>query len=191
MFNSLSKLPTIPYNILIYLAQSADAEDIWKMLAYSSYDALSKPNLSMEEKTNLIWKNGSQEKFSVFLTPLIEDEITESKSIMKIYDYYIQPNNLFSSAVTYAFDFLYGGNMSMVEYEGTPVSRGDLFIHKILSVLNGADVGGVGRLSFSDDISRYDVGKATIGNSRSFTGVQLYLSVNVGDAPGANDCAES
>lgn len=191
MFNSMSALPLIPYNILLYLAKNKEAEDIWKMLAYSSYDALSKPNLSLEEKTNLIWKNGSQEHFSIFLTPLVEDEITESKSIMKIYNYYIQPNNLFSSVVTYAFDFLYGGNMSMIEYEGTPVSRGDLFIHKILSVLNGADVGGVGRLSFSDDLSRYDVAKSTIGNSRSFTGVQLYMSVNVGDAPGVNECVES
>lgn len=34
--------------------------------------------------------------------------------------------------------------MSLVEYNGIPVSRGDLFINKAMTVLNGAEVGGVG-----------------------------------------------
>ena len=71
--------------------------------------------------------------------------------------------------------------MSLVEYEGVPVSRGDLFINKALSVLNGAEVGGVGKLTVLDDMSRYSLGRATIGNSKTFTGVQLFLAVNVGD----------
>ena len=50
MFNSMSSLPYIPYNILIYLARQDSAEDIWKMLKYNSYDALSKPNLTFNEK---------------------------------------------------------------------------------------------------------------------------------------------
>lgn len=190
MYNSLSALPYIPYNILTYLAQETEAEDIWKMLAYSSYDALSKPNLTFEEKISLVWKNGSQEKFGVFFTPLVEDEITHSKSILKIYDYYIQPQNAYSSVVTYAFDFLYGGNMSLIEYNGVPVSRGDLFLHKILSVLNGVYIGGVGKLSFLDDLSRYDVAKSTIGNSRNFTGVQIFLSVCIGDTGKENNCGD-
>lgn len=188
MFNSMSSLPFIPYRILEYLASKEEAEDIWKMLKYADYDALNKPNLSFDEKIRMIWKNGNQEKFSVFLTPLVEDEITESKSILKIYDYYIQPKNQYFSVVTYSFDFLYGGNMSLIEYNGLPVSRGDLFIHKLLSVLNGVTVGGVGKLMFLDDLSRYDIAKFTIGNSRNFTGTQIFLSVNIGDTGVEEDC---
>lgn len=190
MFNSLSALPYIPYNILVYLAQSPDAEDIWKMLKYSTYDALSKSNLTFEEKMAFIWKNGPQEDFGVFLTPLVEDEITKSKCIFKIYDYYIQPNTPYTAVTTYAFDFLYGGNMALVEYNATPVSRGDLFIAKVMEVLNGADVGGVGKLMFLDDMSRYDVGKSTIGNSRTFTGVQVFMSVQIGGANRGDNCGD-
>ena len=71
--------------------------------------------------------------------------------------------------------------MSLVEYNGIPVSRGDLFINKAMTVLNGAEVGGVGKLTFLDDMSRYALGRATIGNSKTFTGAQLFLAVNVGD----------
>ena len=43
MFNSLSQLPKAPYSILTFLA--LNNENIWKMIKYNSYDALSKPNL--------------------------------------------------------------------------------------------------------------------------------------------------
>ena len=109
MYNSLSKLPTIPYNILVYLARQDEAEDLWKMLKYSGYDALSKPNLTFSEKLELVWRSGPQDKFGVFFTPLVEDMICESKCVLKIYDYYIHAKELYTSTVVYAFDFLYGG----------------------------------------------------------------------------------
>lgn len=188
IFNSLSALPYIPYNILVYLARQDGAEDLWKMLKYNSYDALSKPNLSFEEKLKLIWRNGPQEKYGVFLTPLIEDAICESKCVLKIYDYYIHAKELYTSTLVYAFDFLYGGQMSLIEYDGVPVSRGDLFVNIILTVLNGAEVGGIGKLIFYDDMSRYDLARVTIGNSKTFTGIQLFMSVNVGDTGEVNGC---
>ena len=176
MFNSMSQLPSISYNILVYLAKQSSAENIWKMLKYNDYDCLSYKNLTFNEKMELIWKTGVQEKFGVFLTPLVEDAITESKCIMKIYDYYIY------SSVVFAFDFLYGGNMSLIDYDGVPASRGDVFIHCILETLNGAEVGGVGKMSFISDLSRYTLAKATIGDSRKFTGVQIFLSTVIGDS---------
>lgn len=179
MFNSLSRLPSIPYTIIKYLA--LNDEIIWKLLKYSDYDALSKPDLTFKEKMALVWKTGSQEKYNVFLTNLTEDAITESKTIFKLYHYYTHAKELYLGTVVYAFDCLYGGTMALVEYNGIPVSRGDLFVNRILAVLNGADVGGVGKLTFFDDMSRYDLARSTIGNSKTFTGVQLYMSVNVGD----------
>lgn len=187
MYNSLSRLPTIPYNILTYLATGED-QTIWKLLAYNSYDALSKPDLTFAQKMALIWRTGKQEDFSIFFTPLVEDAITQSKSICKLYQYYIHANQLYTSTVVYAFDFLYGGNMALVEYNNAPVSRGDLFTNKILEILNGAEVGGVGKLMFYDDLSRYSLEKSTIGNSKTFTGVCLYLAVNVGDTGKVSDC---
>lgn len=192
MFNSLSRLPTIPYNIMVYLAKSTDpvAEIFWKMLAYKDYKALSHESLAFQQKMKLVWAQGKQDTYSVFLTNLIEDAMAESKQIVKIYQYYIHASELYTSTVVYAFDCLYGGQMSLVECNGVPVSRGDLFIHCILYLLNGAEVGGVGKLMFLDDMSRYSAAKSTIGNNKTFTGVQLYMAVNVGDSGKVVDCGD-
>lgn len=187
-YNSMSALPYIPYNILTYLAMNDEV--IWKLLAYNGYDALSQPDLTFSEKMDLVWKTGPQEQFGVFFTPLVEDAIPESKCILKIYNYYTHASDLYNGTVVYAFDFLYGGQMSLVEYNGVPVSRGDLFENRILEVLNGAVVGGVGKLMFFDDMSRYDLARATIGNSKTFTGMLLYMSVMVGDSGKVEDCGD-
>ena len=190
MYNSLSRLPTIPYNIMVYLAKSTDpvAEVFWKMLAYKDYKALSHEPLTFQQKMKLVWAQGKQDTYSVFLTNLIEDAMAESKQIVKIYQYYIHASELYTSTVVYAFDCLYGGQMSLVEYNGIPVNRGDLFIHCVLTLLNGVDVGGVGKLVFLDDMSRYSAAKSTIGNNKTFTGVQLYMAVSVGDAGKESGC---
>ena len=183
MYNSLATLPSIPYRIMEYLATSNDpkADMLWKMLAYSDYDALDKPSLTISQRLAMLWRTGKQDDYSVFLTNLIEDAIAESKTIIKIYDYYIHAKELYYSTVVYCFDCLYGGQMSLIKYDGIPVNRGDLFINCILTLLNGVEVGGVGKLTFLDDLSRYNAARSIIGNSKTFTGVQLYLGVNVGD----------
>lgn len=185
MYNSLSALPKALYKILTYLVNNN--ENIWKMLKYNSYDALSQPNLTKKEKMSFLWKYGKQEDFGVFLTNLVEDAICESKSILKIYQYYIHANpSIVLATPVYAFDFLYGGQMSLVEQDGVPVNRGDLFIHEILKTLNGVNINGVGKLQFNDDLSRYDAARSVIGNSKTFTGVVLYLSTLMGDV--GEDC---
>ena len=190
MYNSLSRLPTIPYNIMVYLAKSTDpvAQIFWKMLTSKDYTALSHEPLTFQQKMKLVWAQGKQDTYSVFLTNLIEDAMAESKQIVKIYQYYIHASELYTSTVVYAFDCLYGGQMSLVEYNGIPVNRGDLFIHCILALLNGVEVGGVGKLTFLDDMSRYSAARSTIGNNKTFTGVQLYMAVDVGDAGTEDGC---
>lgn len=188
MYNSLSNLPPAGYNILVYLATNPKAENLWKILKYNDYNCLSKPNLTLKEKLDLIWKTGPQENYSVFLSPLVEDAITESKTIIKIYNYYINKNELYTSAIVYAFDCLYGGNMALIDWNGVPASRGDVFIHTIMATLNGVSVGGVGNLSFASDLSRYNIAKATIGNSKTFTGVQIFMSTLMGDGGINNNC---
>lgn len=192
MYNSMSSLPYLPYRIMVYLAKSTDpmADVFWKLLAYRDYKALTHDALTFDQKMKLVWAQGKQDTYSVFLTNLIEDAMAESKQIVKIYQYYIHASELYTSTVVYAFDCLYGGQMSLVECNGVPVSRGDLFIHCILYLLNGAEVGGVGKLMFLDDMSRYSAAKSTIGNNKTFTGVQLYMVVNVGDSGKVVDCGD-
>lgn len=186
MYNSMSRLPQIPYNILTYLAQ--DEQILWKLLAYNGYNALNQPDLTFAQKMDLVWKEGPQEPYSIFMTNIVDDAISESKTIMKIYNYYIHAKNLYVAPTVYAFDILYGPKMSLVDFNGVPVSRSDLFVNRILTLLNGVEVGGVGTLMFFDDMSRYDLGRSVVGNSKTFTGYQMFLSVNVGDIGEKYDC---
>ena len=190
MFNSLAALPPSLYNIINYLAtdKSVEAENLWKMLKYNDYDALNKPNLTTSEKLDMLWRSGPQEKYSIFLTNLIEDALPQSKCVFKLYDYMVQPEGAYVSSVIYAFDFLYGGQMSLVEYNGIPVARGDVFINSILSVLNGVTVGGVGKLMLDDDLSRYCGAESVVGNQKTFTGYVLYLATNMGDTGIGEGC---
>ena len=190
MYNSFSRLPSIGYNILVYLAKQPTAENIWKMLKYKDYDCLSKPNLTLAEKLELIWKEGPQEQFGVFMTPLVEDAITESKTILKIYEYYIHDNDLYQSSVVYAFDFLYGGNMALVDYDGIPSARSAVFMHCLMATLNGAEIGGVGKLSFVSELTRYNLAKAAIGNDKTFAGIQIFLTTKVGDSGVSGSCED-
>ena len=186
MYNSMSKLPYIPYNILTYLAQ--EEQILWKLLAYNGYNALSQPDLTFSQKMDLLWKEGPQEPYSVFFTNIVDDAIPESKTIIKIYNYYIHAKDLYLAPTVYAFDILYGPKMSLVDYNGIPVSRADLLVNRLLTLLNGVEVGGVGKLVFLDDMSRYDLGRSVVGNSKTFTGYQLFLSVNVGDSGESDGC---
>ena len=189
MYNSMSALPKALYNILEYLVTAEPAEDIWKMLKYNDYYALSNPNLTMTEKLDLLWREGKQEDYGVFFTNLIEDAMCVSKCVLKMYHYYTyaRPSSYLATP-TFAFDFLYGGQMSLVEKDGIPVNRGDLFINCLLSSLNGANIGGVGTLIFDDEQSRYDDARSVVGNSKTFTGVQIYLSTLMGDTGAEVGC---
>ena len=176
---------------MVYLAKSTDpmADVFWKLLSYRDYKALTHDALTFEQKMKLVWTQGKQDTYSVFLTNLIEDAMAESKQIVKIYQYYIHRSELYYGTVVYAFDCLYGGQMSLVEYNGVPVNRGDLFINCILTLLNGVDIGGIGKFKFLQDASRYSAAKSTIGNNKTFTGVQLYMAIDVGDTGTEEGCA--
>ena len=186
MFNSLSQLPNALYKILEYLA--INNENIWKMIKYNDYNALSKPNLTLDEKLSYIWKSGAQEDFSVFLTNIVGDAICEEKCVLKCYDYYIAATDSYIATPIFAFDFLYGVTMALVDRDGIPVNRGDLFIHELLKTLNGVYVGGVGKLMFNNDQTRYDFARSVIADSKKFTGVQIYLSTNMGDVGSTENC---
>ena len=114
--------------------------------------------------------------------------MAESKCLLKIYTYIIQPNDLYTSSVVYSFDWLYGGQMSLVDYDGIPVSRADLFTSIIFDTLNGITIGGVGKMMFNDDISRYMGVNSIIGNSKTFTGITLKMGTLMGDAGKDESC---
>lgn len=180
LFNQYHTMPFIPYRILEYLATNND--NIWKILQYGEYNCLSKPALSFQQKMQLIWKDsGRQEDYRVFLTYLVEDLIVDSTTILKLFRYNTIPENNIAGYATYEFNLLYGGKISVIDYQGVPCSRGDVLEMEILKTLNGKNVGGVGMLQFNTQVSPIVRSSLNIGNNKTFEGITLYMGVRLDD----------
>lgn len=181
-FNKFTTLPFIPYKIVVALTKN---ENLFKLLKYNTYDCLSMPNLTQDEKISMIWKdNDDMHNFNVFLTNIEANELVASKNILKIYKYDTLPENSVISTIVYRFDILYGTKNALVDYEGVPCSRGDCIEMEILKTLNGEDVAGVGYLQFNHELSRLCRSSMSIGNNLTFTGTSLIMATQLADIGG-------
>lgn len=176
VFNKYGQMPFVPYRLMEYLAKNN--ENIWKILKYDTYDCLSEPNLSFEDKMKLVWSHeADQEDYRIFFTQLVEDMIPDSTTLMKIYKYSTVPRSHIEGVATYEFDILYGGKISLIEFDGVPCNRGDVMEHELLKTLNGTDVGQVGALQFNTKLTASSRSGLNLGNSQTFTGTSLVFGV--------------
>lgn len=180
-FNKFSTLPYVPYNIVLELLNN---DNICKLLKYNTYDCLSKPNLSYDEKIAMIWKNEDQmQNYNIFLTNTKANMMTEAMDIMQVYRHHGEPTNQVLAVEIYRFDFLFGSKTAMVEYNGIPCNRGDVFEMELMKSLNGVDVGGtIGLLKYINegDFRRMCSSDVGIGNNSTFTGITVLLGTQVG-----------
>lgn len=187
MYNNFLSMPYIPYRIIEYLAYNN--ENIWKILKYNTYDCLSEENLTFEEKMSLIWSHqADQENYRIFFTALVENMIPLSDTIIKIYKDITIPRSRVNAIAGYEFDILYGGKISLIEYNGVPCNRGDVCEAEILSTLNGVEIGGVGRLEFNTEKISASRSALNIGDNKSFTGTSLLLAVDISDIGDDESC---
>ena len=180
MFNNFTNMPYIPYNIIAYLVQNSKAENFWKLLYYPNYNALSQPNLTMAQKSSLIWKNQDrQENYNIYLTYLVSNMQLDAKTVLKLYQYENNPINKIKSTLNYEFDILMGAKIAMVDYNGIPCNRAEAIEAEVLNCLNGADVAGAGLLQFNADLDGGHIAKSrfNIGNNSTFTGISFIMSV--------------
>lgn len=182
--NSYKTLPYIPYNIVSFLINDPEAENIWKILKYSDYDCLSKPNLTTQEKVDLICLNQQhQEDYNIFLNNLIENMIPNEKTILKIYRVQTTLDTKtkgMAGIALYKFDVLYGGKMAVIEYDKTPCNRGDVFEMELLKCLNGAEIqGGAGLLEYSSDLSRLCGSSINWGNQDTYSGHSIIMGIRI------------
>ena len=87
-YASFMDMARVPYLIIYKLAMNTDekTEMLWKLLKYTDVNALSKPNLTFEEKMDLVWtpekvsSTRTQDTFNVFLKPLVSASLNEATS---------------------------------------------------------------------------------------------------------------
>ena len=122
IFNKYTSLPSVPYKIISYLAQNND--NIFKALYYQGSDALSQPNLTLEQKIDMIYVDeGKEVEKNIFLKPLIGEEMIDSATQLRIYKYGISPIDNMTSVINYRFDIITGSKISLIyDEDDYPVS---------------------------------------------------------------------
>lgn len=182
-FNNFIDVPQIPYKIIEVLItnNSQEVEDFWKMLKYADIDCLGKPNLSMEEKKNIIWNGDSIEnQYSIFFKPLIGSamDTAVSQIQLRLFRYSIYPTTQLEAIICFEADFITNEKSSLVRKDGVLMERTDLMETTFLNFMNGRDIKvGSGYFSFDKELSRSCDSQLNISNSKSFYGRSLIMGI--------------
>lgn len=180
-YNKFNNFSELPYNILTHLV--FNNENLWKLLKYNTPDALSKPNLTTEEKTSMIYDGvGDSEEYNVFRSPFLDEAFTKQTSQLRIYSTTINPDNRSYGTIDFAIDCL--THIKLININGCK-SRVEYMVEEVLKTLNGQEINGVGKLFFDSEESSYDSARLSIFNNRYFLGFQIIMSVKFGDLTGA------
>lgn len=192
-FNRFVNLDNIEWNIVNHLlhSESKYAEYLWKILKYDTEDCLSKPNLTIDQKKDLIYTNNGDASIKrVFLSPYIDDAWVVQSSHLHIYVGPIIPKNHITSTVNIMVETIthnkisniYGDadfanldtNPSEIDSNGEPTvplkSRASVMLKCMLAELNGLFVNGVGVLQVNTELSPYCGVKEYVWNNRKFYG---------------------
>ena len=169
-------LPSLAYKIIDHLITNPNAEIIWRLLKYNTVDAYKQPNLSISEKRGLIYKGGGhQEDCSVFIDFSFDDATNEAKTFLRIYPATIFPTNRTIGICGINFEIL---SHTKINHLANYTTRVDTIMQAIISVLNGADIGGIGVMYFDRQRSSFD--KSQLIGKNPYKGKLLTMSVNIG-----------
>ncbi len=182
-FNNFKEMPQLPYKVVTTLLtdESKSAEDFWKLLKYVDNDALSKPNLTYEEKMDLIWDGDSLEQnYNVFLKPLIGSSLdnAEAQTQLRVFRFTTMPTSRLEAVMTIEADFITNEKTCLVYQDGILCERTDVMESLFLDVMNGRDIEiGSGVVMFDRELSRSCNSQLNIGNSKSFYGRSLVMAL--------------
>lgn len=187
-YNNFKLMPEVPNMILtkIMTDTSTSAENIWKLLKYPTYDALSNPNLTLEEKYAMVWSpkqpNYEQENlFNVFLKPLVASALNtaEEQLQLRIYEYMDKPITVFEDIGLYQFEIITQEACCMVYNENDVMcDRTKLIQVYLLDCLNGADLGvGSSFFTYSAQMNNQVSSIMDINNAKSLFGRTMRLAL--------------
>lgn len=167
----------MPYKIISYMIENN--QDIFKLLKYSTSDALDKSDLTQIEKAELIY-NGEPDATGkrIFFQPAMDDAFTEMISQFRIYPDIIIPEDHIRGIVTFNFELISHVKVNTLNNYST---RTLCMLQSAISTLNGINIDGVGQLFFNKKASSFNYAKYNIYNGKNYIGYNLLLSTWVGN----------
>ena len=160
---------------------------------YNDLEALNKPTPKYQDVVKLIANdNISQTDKRIFRDLHLEDGWIEQCSLLKIYIDQVIPQNRAMANVLVGIDIITHNKITNVrvpqddkttwidEVDGMPVrietkNRTSVLMKAVLSLLNGAEVAGVGQLVFDPKLSRFIKAESGLWNNRNFGGVKIVM----------------
>jgi hypothetical protein len=143
--NKYWQFSQLSYLCISYLMDND--EEIWKRLKYETSDAWEKTDLTHAEKAALVWAGvGEMTDFRVFMDTGQPDVWVEQPCVLRISPYNMFPENRTVGTIDMIFEVYSHFRINTLSNYTTRV---DSIIERLLEILNGAQVFGIGRLSFS------------------------------------------
>jgi hypothetical protein len=126
-------------------------EMIWKLLQYESPDAWSMPNLTQQEKSDLIYNGQINETdYHVFFDVGQDQSWTIQTSILRISVLEVNPLNYIYGNMTISFEVY---SHYKISHLSNYTTRVDTITQQLIKTFNGSEIGGFGRLYFDQKAS--------------------------------------
>jgi hypothetical protein len=143
-YNKFEALPLFSYNCISYLIDHE--EMLFKLLKYNDFDCWNKPNLTRAEKGALVYDGSPDEtKFRVFMDVGADNSWLVEACILRISPLTITPTNYIYGNVSMGFEIYSHYKINQLS---NYMTRIDYATQRIIEVMNGAEVEGLGRLYF-------------------------------------------
>lgn len=146
-YNEFSNLPELSYNAIAYLMQHDDIS--WRLLKYSDPNCLDlneHPNLTLQEKADLVYTGRDNiTDCRVFLDVGMDDAWTQEAAILRVSPMVITPDTYVYGKIAMSFE-VYAHYK--VNHLSNHTTRTVSLIQRLISVFNGSEIEGLGRLFF-------------------------------------------
>lgn len=163
------------YNIIKILLNKG--KDLWKLLKYATPDALEKEDLTEEEKLALIYNGqADSEPFRVFRIPFTDDANTSQICKLHIFPWITDPYKRTNGNQTFMFQIVCHNKIGTLN-DGR--ARCDVLLEELGRIINGADVAGIGMLTFDSSSGRPDYIKQRTWNNQSYFGYEFALTTGI------------
>ena len=144
-YNLYTGLPLLPYLCIKHLLD--DNELIFKLLYYNTSDAWDESNLSLSQKTGMIYQGKElMEDYNIFVDSGQSDAWTKQKTILCIYPISIDPQNRSVGTISLCFEVY---SHFLINQLTNYTTRIDSIIQQLIKEFNGYNLGEVGRLEFN------------------------------------------
>ena len=205
-YNRYENLDGIEDKIIYYLLsennknewQKKAVHEIWRLLYYNNAECLINDEKHPLPKFSDIAKlidNNSQEQSDkrIFRAPFVEDMFTEECSQIRIYVDGISPQNHLLGTVSIGVEVIIHNKLSNVvnnlyDEKGNIINpteeyplitfknRAVALLKNIIALLNGVDLAGVGKMTFTQENNRFCQSKLGVWNNRNYYGFRTIFS---------------